>query len=41
MKKILITGACGFLGTRIGAFLQKKGKHIHGFDKAITLITED
>ncbi len=35
MKKILITGACGYLGARICQYLAQKGNRITAFDRAI------
>ena len=32
MKKVLITGACGYLGTRLSKFLAQKGHKITAFD---------
>ena len=35
MKKILITGGCGYLGARISEYLSIKGYHVTVFDRAI------
>ena len=32
MKKVLITGACGYLGARLSKFLAEKGYKITAFD---------
>ena len=32
MKKVLITGACGYLGARLSKFLAEKGHKITAFD---------
>lgn len=40
MKKILITGGCGYLGARISEYLAKQGHQIIVFDKAVPIHSE-
>jgi len=35
LKKVLITGACGYLGTRLSKYLAEKGYSVTAFDKYI------